>query len=290
MKQSYNPRTPFLGLLNRIVYIMATLQDIIDIIDLESKSIDSLFRNKPRYMMGIYAREGMKALNLTVGTHILGMNFTVPGSCRVYKPEGYESFIRAYILNSDGNTIEIAVNKNVPEEVKRFLVNCDGTLLSGCDGGNITDNCLDTQPRNNYDPCECADPCDVPEYECLSETQQMLLDIEYYKDEWIAERKDYFEFSEGLEGVAMVIEYVSNNTVGSASGGNLSGVEDCAVDVDESLALALEYYIRYRLLETGQDTIQQAQYYRRQYKQLRDKEKNTGNALTKKDLLNILAG
>ena len=77
----------------------------------------------------------------------------------------------------------------------------------------------------------------------------------------------------------VIIEYLSNNTV---------GVEECSIKVDENLSNALEYFIKFKLLENGIETMQQAQYYWRKFKAIRDKELTKENALTKTDLYGLL--
>ena len=98
---------------------------------------------------------------------------------------------------------------------------------------------------------------------------------------WVKEKNSnrYLEFSPDLEGMNIIIEYLSNNTV---------GVEECAINVDENLSNALEYFIKFKLLENGIETMQQAQYYWRKFKAIRDKELTKENALTKTDLYGLL--
>ncbi|MDY3326702.1 hypothetical protein PG299_02600 [Riemerella anatipestifer] len=256
------------------------LNEIVDIIYLEAQSIDSIFRNKPRYLMSLYAKEGMSKLNLTFGLNIIGMNFRVPSSCTVYKPQGYEAFVRAYIINCNGRTIEIDQNKKIPNELRHYITNCDGTLIGGCEG-EFFDNCLDcnNETANNGDCHSTCNTCNGTGKVCPSDIEQMLLDLETYKDSWIKIHKDRFEFSSDLEDVAMVIEYISNQT---------ANVEDCAIDIDDKYAEALQYYIKFKLLENGQNTLNQAQYFRRLFKSTRDNEIVKSNPLTKNDLLSIL--
>ena len=61
---------------------MTSICEIIETIHLEAQSIDSIFRNKPRYLMSLYAKEGMKKMGLTFGLNLTSMNVRVP-SCGV---------------------------------------------------------------------------------------------------------------------------------------------------------------------------------------------------------------
>lgn len=256
-----------------------SLFDIVETLHLEAQSIDSLFRNKPRYLYNLYAKEGLKKIGLTFGLNVKGMNFNVPSSCVAYKPEGYEAFVRAYLINCDGKTIELSVNHRVPEEIKHFILNCDGSILDDCAEG-IYDNCIVCNKSGNGD---CIDlhcvSCSGTGKCCPSEIEQMLNDIEAYKNSWIKEHKDRFEFSSDLEGMAVVIEYVSNQT---------ADLDECAIHLDEKYTDILEYYIKFRLLENGQETLQQSQYFRKRFKELRDAQITKNNPMTRNDILSIL--
>ena len=255
-----------------------TLFDIVGKIYLESQIDDSIFRNKPRFLMNLYAKEGMKKLNLTFGIHIKGINATIPSSCRLYKPEGYETFIRAYLINCDGRTIEIVHNNRIPSEILTYLTECDGSLITGCDEENVSTNCLECNNDGRGCQSDDCDYCGGTGY-CLGEAQQMIADLEAHKDSWIKEQSDYFEFSSDLEDMAVVIEYISNQT---------AGIEECMIEVDDKVALALEYYIKFRLLESGEQTMNQAQYFRKMFKSTRDSEVVKSNPLTKTDILSTL--
>lgn len=79
--------------------------------------------------------------------------------------------------------------------------------------------------------------------------------------------RGYFEFSADLEGEGVVIEYLGDNG---------PGVEECKIVVEEDIRLALEYYIKFKLLE-GLETMGQSQYYWRRFKMLRDRERSRGD-------------
>lgn len=258
---------------------MTNLQSVVDIISLESQTVGSLFFGKPRYLANRYAKIGMQQLNLTFGMHIKGMNINVPSSCRLYKPEGFERFIRAYILNCDGRTIEIDRNNKVPSELLSYLVDCDGTLLTDCNNEPLTQNCLSC----NEDGSGCSDhactECKGTGECCVPEWEQMLNDIMKHKNSWVKDNADFIEFSSDLEDVAVVVEFVTNQTV---------GVEECAIQVPDSYAMALEYYVKYRLLEGDAKTLQTAQYFYQKYKNIKAVEKANRNPLTTNDLYKTL--
>ena len=106
-----------------------TLHDIIEDIHLEAQDGDSIFRNKKRYNMVRYAKEGLQELEMTFATHLRGMNVEIGTSCKVFKPEGYEAFVRAYILDCDGRTIEIKRNPNIPNDVLHYLTSCNQMVI-----------------------------------------------------------------------------------------------------------------------------------------------------------------
>lgn len=257
---------------------MTSLFEIVETIHLESQNIDSLFRNKPRYEMNRHAKDGMKKIGLTFGLNVKGMNFKVPSSCDVYKPDGYEAFVRAYLINCDGKTIELNINNKVPSEIKHYLINCDGSIIDNCED-DLYDNCLVCNENGNGCSDAYCKNCEGTGVCCPNDFKQLFKDIETYKNSWIKEHSDRFEFSSDLEGVAVVIEYISNQT---------AGIEECAIKLDDKFSLMLEYYIKYRLLESGQETMQQSQYFRKRFKELRDAETVKSNPLSRNDILSIL--
>lgn len=260
---------------------MKTLHEIIENIWLETQDIDSVFRNKKRYMIVKHAKEGLKELQLTFATHIAAMNTQISSSCRVYKPDGFETFLRAYVCDVNGRTVEISRNNKVPTQIYRYLTDCDDTILENCNGEDLWMDCIECNDKIvDGDVCVCetchgTGRCMSPEAAFLYEA------LERYKDSWVKEKNSnrYLEFSPDLEGMHVIIEYLSNNTV---------GVEECSINVDENLTNALDYYIKFKLLENGIETMQQAQYYWRKFKAIRDKELTKENALTKTDLYGLL--
>jgi len=258
---------------------MTNLQSVVDIISLESQTVGSLFFGKPRYMANRYAKIGMQNLNLTFGMHIKGMEVVVPSSCRLYKPEGFERFIRAYILNCDGRTIEIDRNNKIPSELLSYLVDCDGTLLTDCDNQPLTQDCISC----NEDGGGCQDTscteCKGTGKCCVPEVEQMVHDIMKHRNSWVKDNQDFIEFSSDLEDVAVVIEFVSNQTV---------GVEECLIQVPENYAMALEYFIKFKLLEGDAKTLQTSQYFYQKYKNLKKLEASNRNPLTTNDLYKTL--
>ncbi|WP_294202995.1 hypothetical protein [uncultured Chryseobacterium sp.] len=259
---------------------MTSLFDIVETIYLQSQEIDSVFRNKSRYMMVLYAKEGMKRLNLTFAMNVKAMNVRIPSSCLVYKPAELQRFIRAYLIDCDGRTIEIARNNKIPESVFNYLVNCDGTLFELCgDDGNVSTSCLEcNEPvKTCSTSCHCeACGCDFN----LSEDLQLLLhDIETYKDSWIKENNEFFEFSSDLEDMAVMIEFIGNQT---------DNVEECAIKVDEKMELALEYWIKFRLLEGGQETGPLSKQFYEKYKRAKEAESIKLNALSMRDIKSLM--
>ena len=256
-----------------------TLNDIIEGIYLESKNIDSVFRNKNRYEIVRYAKRGLDQLNLSFATHLMGMNVRVPMSCRVSKPLGYKTFVRAYVLGCDGETIEISRNDKIPDEIYHYLINCDGSIITDSCGNMVRDKCMDCNEGLSHDGCICTS-CEGTAL-CLSkESSNLLRSLEMYKDSWIKakDKLDYFEFSSDLEDVAIVIEYISDESL---------ELNECMIVVDEEFESALDYFIKFKLLEGGIETMSQSQYYWRKFKMLRDKLNYSRNALSKLDLYSL---
>lgn len=271
-----------------------TLHDIIEDIYLESQDIDSIFRNKKRYNMVRYGKEGLQELEMTFATHLKAMNVEIPTSCKIYKPNGYEAFVRAYLIDCDGRTIEIKRNPNIPNDVLHYLTNCDGSLITS-DCGDIFDTCISCNPVKNPDFClpygynesyersyfdvNC-NICKGTGKFLSKESQYLVNALNKYKNSWITTKDilEYFQFSSDLEGLTIMIEYLSNETFNE---------DECAIQIETNLSKALTYYIRFRLLENGMETMAQSQYYWKRFKMARDKEIIRFNAMTKFDIYSI---
>ena len=258
-----------------------TIQDIVEEIYLQAQDDpDSLFRNKSRHMMYTYAKQGLNKLNLSFATNLKGMNVEIPMSCKVFKPSDFYQFVRAYLINCDGKTIEIRRNQNIPEKIFHYLTNCDGTLLeNGCDEDALKDECISCNPsKGGFLDDGCVSCCGTGYY-MPPIMAQFIHDLNAYKDSFIKENGDFFEFSSDLEGMAVIIEYIGNQS------GRLS---ECEIVVEESMADPLKYFIRWKLLEYGQDTLSQAQYYKNAYKNSARKASMDKNALNVSDLQSIM--
>lgn len=258
-----------------------TIQDVVEEIYIESQSIDSLFRNKERFLMYRYAKMGLNKLNLSFASNLKGLNVDIPFSCKVQKPEDYFQFVRAYLINCDGRTIEIDRNPNIPDKIYHYLLNCDGTFLSSCeDEDSLMDECLTCNPSAGKECDKNCSTCCGAGYYLPKQMRQLLDDLAKYKESWIkTDGQDFFEFSSDLEGMSVIIEYIGNQS------GNLS---ECQIFIDEEMAEPLMYFIRWKLLENGQDTMTQAQYYKSMFKSSRTKVSTSRNALTESDVYSIM--
>lgn len=257
-----------------------SIQDVVEEIYLESQSIDSLFRNKERYLMYRYAKMGLNKLNLSFASNLKGLNVEIPFSCKVQKPDDYYQFVRAYLINCDGKTIEITRNQSIPEKIFHYLVNCDGTLIGDdCDVDALKDECLTCNPsKGNKCDVNCTTCCGEG-YFLPAPMRQFLTDLRKYKDSSVTVGSEFFEFNSDLEGLSVIIEYIGNQA------GSLS---ECNIFIDEEMAEPLTYFIRWKLLENGQDTLSQSQYYKTMFKNSRNKVTSSRNALSVTDLYSIM--
>lgn len=262
---------------------MTTLHDIIERIYLEAQNDDSIFRGKKRIWIKDYAIEGLGELNMTFANHVLAMNVQIPSVCRVYKPQGYVDFLRAYLIDCDGKTIELQKNNKIPAEIFGYLTQCDGTLLGDDCLGDLTTDCFGcNEPFKPGSNCYSCKKCGCDNYKHLTpEMRELLFNLDKYKDSWIRSKNDvdYFEFSSDLEDVWVMIECFTDKSVDA---------DECQIKVDENLKKCLEYYIKYRLLEAGQDTMGMSQMFYQKYKTGKRKALINDNALSKTDLFSIL--
>lgn len=226
-----------------------------------------------------YAKFGLNKLNLSFASNLKGVNVEIPMSCKVQKADDYYQFVRAYLINCDGRTIEIDRNQNIPDKIFHYLLNCDGTLLDTCEGDALQDECMSCNPSTgNTCDINCSICCGTGFY-MPKEIQQLIDDLNKYKDSWVKVGSDFYEFSADLEGKSVIIEYIGNQS------GSLS---ECQIFIDEEMAEPLMYFIRWKLLENGQDTIVNAQYYERKFKASRNKAMINMNALSVSDINSIM--
>lgn len=250
---------------------MGTLKDIVDEIALEGTVIDSLFRFKEKFLMFKYGKQGLKKLNLSFAQGIKAMSVRIPVACKVVLPSDYQSFVRAYILGCNGKTIELSRNMNVPNEIYHFLLDCDGSVLKDNDGKELFDDCIQCDKLSTPE-INCSMCCGIGRY-IPAQFRELYNDIEKYKNSWIKihDREQTIEFSSDLEDAAVVIEFYSNN---------YNDVSECQINVPDDYEEALDYYIKYKLLEGGLDTRAIAQDYFQLYKNRRDAILARQNPLT----------
>ena len=262
---------------------MGTLHDFIERIHLEAQNDDSIIRGKKRIWIKDYAIEGLGELNMTFANHVLGMNVQIGASCKIYKPQGYVDFLRAYLINCDGKTIELKRNNKIPAEIYGYLTQCDGTLMGDDCIGDIRTECYGcNEPVKLYHGCKPCQKCGCDNLHHITpEQRELLYNLDRYKDSWIRAKNDvdYFEFSADLEDMWVMIECFVDKDVDA---------DECQINVDVNLAKTLEYYVKYRLLEGGQDTISMSQFFEKKYKTAKKKASINDNALTKTDLFAIL--
>ena len=254
---------------------MPNLKDIIDEIMIEASTSTSIFRNAEKFMVDKYAKEGIKKLNLTFARSIKGMNVNVPISCKVGLAPDYLQFIRAYVINCDGRTIELKRNNNIPESIFHFLTDCDGTILLECDTTPLTDDCLvcnDVNYTGRIQDCTlcCGTGRSIP-----SALEEFLNEVNAFRNSWVAVHENSIEFSSDLEGMAVVIEYMSNS---------VNELSQCKINVPEELGECLEYYIKYKVLEGDQNMMNVSDRYKREYKRMRDKVQTDTNGFNEIDL------
>ena len=249
---------------------MATLKDIIDELYIDSLQDNSEFRNSQRYMMVKYAHEVLKKLHLTFWKNTIGWSLRVPEKLFVSKPDDFEMFIRAYLLDCNGKTMEISINPKVPDEIRNYLIDCDGTILSDDCQKDIYTKCLecDTETVNECDSC-CGTGKVKDAY-----LDKLYGDAVRFKDSYVKEKENGFEFSHDLEGMAVMIEYIGNG---------LSKTDVCNIKIDPTYEEPIEYYIKFKLLEST-ELFQKSQYYKSEYLKKKRLITIQDNALTLSDL------
>lgn len=250
---------------------MATLKDIIDEIYIESQMDNSIFRNSSRFMMNKFAYQVLKNLNMTFWKNTIGWSLRVPDKLFVKLPQDYEMFVRAYLLDCNGKTIEISSNPKVPSEIRKYLIDCDGSILSEECNQDLYTDCIECDESTRY---ECDTCCGTGRYQ-ITLADRLFADIIRFKDSYVQVKQDRFEFSHDLEGMAIMIEYIGNGLTKSMP---------CDVKVEEEMREAIDYYIKFKILEGSKETLNDSQYYKNEYIKKKRLISLAENPLTLSDL------
>lgn len=250
---------------------MTTLKDYIDDFYLLTREDHSEFRNCERTTIIKYCNEALKKLNLTFWKNTVGWTVKVPERLSVSKPQDLELFIRAYVFDCTGKTIELNINPQVPNEIRNYLVDCDGSILSDKCNGDIYTECLqcNEETRQECDVCCGTGKCKDPYLE------KLYGDTFKYKDSYVRETKNGFEFSYDLEGMVVMIEYIGNGMMAS---------EPCNVKIDPRYEEVIDYFVKFKLLEPMDGMFAKSQYYKSEYTRKKRLLAIEQNPLTLNDL------
>jgi len=197
-----------------------TLENVIDNIMMTAGD-DSYFKNIKRHQYSIYAKQGLKKLNLDVGGNVKTMAMELQPTKIIPYPQYMLDWHRVSVITDCGSLKELTVN-NTPA-TEHYLQDHNGDLLFDHDG-----NVLQAHDEN-IEHATCLPT------QCTSETT----DDNNFNSSWAKDKGKYFEFSDDLEGRIIVIEY----TISS-----LTSIKDCDIKISDKLELALDNYIRYNAL------------------------------------------
>ncbi len=202
-----------------------TLENLLDNI-LIGNDDDSLFKHTKRFRARMFAKQGIKKLNVDVKRENQAISITVPPSKIFPFPRYMTNWSRASVLNKC-NKLEMLAISNRPR-VEEYSQDNDGEIFYDCDGIILTAD----QYHPEYGHCCVQIQCDDVKI-CEDST---------FKDSWIkAVNKDaYFEFSDDLVGATVFIEFQS---------AGLEKVDDCDIKIHHDLEQTLTYWTQWKLSE-----------------------------------------
>jgi len=197
-----------------------TLENVIDNIMLTAGH-DSYFKNVERHQLSIYAKQGLKRLDLDIGnkkTMAVELN---PTKVIPY-PNYMLDWHRVSVLTDCETLQELKVN-NTPS-TSHYLQDHNGDLLYDHNGNVLESHDQDIDHAICIKrECETPSPCQTGNY----------------SESWVKDKGNHFVFSDDLVGKVIVIEY----TISS-----LTSIKDCDIKISNKLELALDNWIRYNAL------------------------------------------
>ena len=198
-----------------------TLENVIDNIMLTAGD-DSYFKNIKRHQLSIYAKQGLKKLNLDVGGNVKTMAVELKPTKIIPYPNYMLDWHRVSVLTDCETLHELNVN-NTPS-TNHYLQDNNGDLLYDNNG-----NILKGNPQD-IDHAICIKrECNIPN-PCQTNN---------FSKSWVKDKGNHFVFSDDLVGKIIVIEY----TISS-----LTSIKDCDIKISNKLELVLDNYIRYNAI------------------------------------------
>ena len=246
-----------------------TLENIIDNIMLTAGH-DSYFKNVERYQLSIYAKQGLKKLNLDVGGNVTTMAVELQPTRIIPYPRYMLNWHRVSVLNECGKLEELNVNNTpdtvhylqdnngvflydnratitetqvIPPDIEHYLYDNNGNILYDNDGNILTDNDFDETIGGTVETTtvldEGGDVLTSDESIEIGKCIKLECVKSEKKESWVKDKGNHFVFSDDLVGKIIVIEY----TISS-----LTSVKDCDIKISNALELVLDNYIRYNAL------------------------------------------
>lgn len=206
-----------------------TLENVLDNILLTADD-DSYFKHIKRFRARIIAKQGIKKLNVDIGTQNKAIAIDVPPSKIFPFPQFATDWYRVSALTSCGTLKELGVNNN--PYISGYLQDHNAELLYDQDGDVLEDGGLSAEYGYCSFKIECEDDSSIKP--CANSE---------FNDSWVKYNKKagYFEFSEDLIDKTIVIEYMS---------AGLDGADDCDIKINHNLETTITYWTKWKLLES----------------------------------------
>jgi len=231
-----------------------TLQNVIDNI-LITADDDSYFKHSKRFRASIFGKQGIKALNVDVGSQNKAISIQLSPDKIFPYPRYMTNWSRVFVINDCDKLHALTVNNNgtiqdyMQDNEWLLTYDINGDILKGADFN-----------------AEIGD-CQI-EIDCESNPNTTICSNKIYDNSWVKDVKDgnYFEFSEDLVDKIIVIEF---QTAG------LETVADCDIKIHHNLEDTITRFIQWNLLLGKRNVpLQEVAYYHSLFKTARKKSKN----------------
>jgi len=233
---------------------VVSLQEFTDTLMLGIQN-NSLFRHLNPTFVSVEAKRALEKFSREVKPTNVAITVQVGPQLIFPHPRFMRGWHRISVVNDCGTLTKLEENKMVVAGVHDYLQDNEHNLLFD-EAGEVLEGDLDDYefgacsliPFSNCSDgdCQCQDVCcDTGEGK--------------YKDSWMRDVPEagYFQFSPDLEDAQIVIEFA---TIG------LNTMNDCDIPVHKDLAFTLEYWVKWRYLESqGNIGANKIEYFRRRY-------------------------
>lgn len=247
-----------------------SLQNVIDNI-LITADDDSYFKHAKRFRASIFGKQGIKELNVDIGTKDKAISIQLSPDKTFPFPRYMTNWSRISVINACDKLTVLDINNDaviqdyLQDNEWLLTYDNDGNILKGADfNAQAGDCCIQIECPDSINPSTCTDNT--------------------YINSWVKEVKDghYFLFSDDLVDKIIVIEF---QTAG------LESILDCDIKIHHNLEQTITFYIQWKLLMGKRNVpLQTVAYYHDLFKKSRRRSNSLmGEKITAERILKSIS-